>query len=861
MQLTRPEGDLEASDGPGVSPAPDEQTTRARLGIPEDAERVLLLTESSHWDPNWMLTSEQYFRLGVRHTLDRVLDELTREPRRVWSADCVFFLAMYWDRRPDRREKIASLVNEGRIRLTTSGVTTQDTLLPLTESILRDFLIGQEWLRSRGMHQESSLAYFPDSFGHSPALPTLVRSAGFDRVMVTRIDGAYFVGTDWELPGRFPRTGSSAQKLTEAGSSDFLWRDRSGAEVLTHWHPFTYGQGDLLASAGLIRYMSAGIAIPARSEGRVAGRIEKYAKQHRPLSRTPYALCPIGLDFVDPIRDLWSLIDRYNQRRYPDTGIWVTNAGADDYFDLIDGYREDLPVIEMDPNPYWTGFYASRPELKRSHRLLVEELLATEAEAVAAGPAIAQRCSAALAEPWWVAATANHHDFVTGTSPDRVVRREQEPWLRTALEGARRAGFAVSDRGVLDVSADAEERPARETSRPTGVPEAVGASVDTMPGAGAASVWVEQIGALWRVDTGRIEATIDPSRGGCITSLTVDGTTVPGGLSGELIAYADSGGLWRMGNEYRGGHLRVVDRSSLHPARVTTRPGDDGSLVVVIESELDGIGTERRLWFRPGDDSIHLTTTCAAGERRTVTLAVHAGRALEGLQMDQPGGVVSRPVQRHFDPTFWPVSTWMCAEPPSTGSLLGGWSLWVDMTRAVAARPDGTMEVVVARNATKEKAWGVIPILACPARGHEPGETIAEVMLSWFCTGSIPDRRAKGWTVPGDHARQRLAAAVAQVVTVEPFDAGDPPPPVEIVAMKPATRGDGIVLRLVDTSGAGHLKCRLLAGAIEAAAICDVRERDTEPLHPHPEGAGSVVRLDRAAGIASVRLVPAMATA
>ncbi len=115
-----------------------------------------MLAESSHWDPNWMLTSEQYFRRGVRRTLDLVLDELDRDERRVWSADCVFFLAMYWDRRPDRRERLAAAVNSGRLRLTISGVTTQDTLLPSTESVVRDFLIGQEWLRARGMHQERS---------------------------------------------------------------------------------------------------------------------------------------------------------------------------------------------------------------------------------------------------------------------------------------------------------------------------------------------------------------------------------------------------------------------------------------------------------------------------------------------------------------------------------------------------------------------------------------------------------------------------------------------------------------------------------------------------------------------------------
>lgn len=39
----------------------NEKILRQRLGISNDAERVLIFAESSHWDPNWVWTSEQYF--------------------------------------------------------------------------------------------------------------------------------------------------------------------------------------------------------------------------------------------------------------------------------------------------------------------------------------------------------------------------------------------------------------------------------------------------------------------------------------------------------------------------------------------------------------------------------------------------------------------------------------------------------------------------------------------------------------------------------------------------------------------------------------------------------------------------------
>ena len=187
-----------------------EKTLRRRLGVPDDAQHVLILSESSHWDPNWMLTSEGYYDRFVQENLDQAIAELEREPRRVYSIECMFFLRMYWERNPGQRDKVRDLVNQGRFRLTNSGVTTADTLLPSTEALLRDFLIGQEWLRVNGMQQEPKLAYFTDSFGCSPALPSLLHAAGFDRTAITRIDGMYFMGCDLESSKRFPRPGSSA---------------------------------------------------------------------------------------------------------------------------------------------------------------------------------------------------------------------------------------------------------------------------------------------------------------------------------------------------------------------------------------------------------------------------------------------------------------------------------------------------------------------------------------------------------------------------------------------------------------------------------------------------------------------------
>ena len=129
-----------------LSPVPEQQLRR-RLGIPDDAQHVLIFTESSHWDPNWLRTSEEYYAGFVRSNLSEALKELEYNHRRIYSIECIFFLRLYWDRNPSEQEKIRDLVNSGRLRLTGSGVTTADTLLPDAEAILRDLLIGQAKVR------------------------------------------------------------------------------------------------------------------------------------------------------------------------------------------------------------------------------------------------------------------------------------------------------------------------------------------------------------------------------------------------------------------------------------------------------------------------------------------------------------------------------------------------------------------------------------------------------------------------------------------------------------------------------------------------------------------------------------------
>jgi hypothetical protein len=793
---------------------------RRKLGIPPDAGRVIVFPESSHWDPNWRFTSGTYFKWLVRRNLDKALDELQQEPNRIYSVECMFFLRMYWDNCPEKRETIVKLVNEGRLRLTNSGITTADTMIPRTEALLRDFLLGQEWLRKNGMTQEPRLAYFPDSFGHSPALPSLLRAAGFDMAAITRIDGMFFPGSDIELRRHFPRPGSSADMLlNKERTLDFVWRGQDGSEVLCHWNAFTYGQGDMLAYRGIARVYIFPTAFPARSDRNIAGKINSYVSRLAPCSRTPYLCCPIGSDFVGPISKLVALLERYNRIHYPSTGIWALNAGLDDYLALIDCHRESLPLLDFDPNPYWMGFYSSRPTLKSRCHKAVDWLCLAEGTALLPRNRGAEKTiEAELEDAWWHTAASNHHDFITGTSPDSTVDKEQVPWLEEAAATAKAAIAKMMGNQASTSYVKAGALP--EYSREDGIVE---------------------VRAKYYI------LKLDEAAGGCIVSAWRPDTQRPllAGPSNDLVSYKDRGGLWRMGHEFKGGMFKEAAMTSNRSTQLDIRE-HDGGLELSCVVDLDGHAVSRCMLFKNDSPVIQMSAEGRAADRRTVCVRFDTGLSPAELAMDVPGGVVVRPLKKGYDPTFWPAQRFVHVRDRASDN---GLAVLLALPGAVSCNAGGQLEVVTLRNAPREKMYGLIPIPAMPATGHERSSYRLEYALLFTESGGWRENSID--VLPmiqsplADDDMAPIRSLVKDIVTADRDD-------VTVTAIKPASRGHGIIVRLLTYANhSTKVKLTMRDRAVVDAYLCDARERDLGRL----EVSDGIVRMIMPGNIATVRLI------
>ena len=786
--------------------SPDESGLRGKLGIPPEASRVLVFGETSHWDPNWLHTTEEYYQLCIPRIFERALLELEQEPRRVFSLESLFFLRRHWQSNPAQRERLRSLVNQSRLRLTGTGITTPDTVLPDTEAILRDYADGQRWLKDNGMSVEPRLAYLPDDFGHSPALPTLLTALGFDMAAITRIDGMYFVGSDYRRKSAFPLPGSSAELLAkQLKTADFVWRGPDGSQVLCHWNAFSYFQGDLLAHIGVVRWMDHIFGFPWRTEAHVARRIHRYVRDLAPLARTPYLFCPIGGDFNGPIAGLVELLDRYNRTRYNTSGVWALNAGLDDYLTLVACHRSALPVLSLDPNPYWMGFYASRPEAKRRAKRIVRKLVIAEKLTVLpalAGPSsskggirVESEIAGDLRAAWDLAVLSNHHDFITGTSPDRIWLQEQQPWLAQA-EG-------LADRALARIRAIRPPAPRFPAS--------------PLPAFNLDAGTLVAETDMYRVELGE-------QQGGAITSFRLTGSVqeLLSGPANDLVSYRDSGGLWRLGHEFFGGTFVEQSRASQAPARIRVN-ARDGVLEVRVDSEFDERPFVRWLWLRKNSPVLRMRLEGSALRGRTITCRFPTRLISPALTMDVPGGIVERPAHKLFRPTFWPARSFahLCDQRSDVGlaAFLGG-------PAAIASDGAGALEWIALRYAPRETAFHFLPILAHPASGTDPHQGQLDYAV-WFTPGG--DARSNRLPF---HVRRALRAALFgphepdlddlanSVMLVDRDD-------VQVSALKPAFQGHAVVARLASYARAAvEVRLSCPSRPIRSATLCDARERE-----------------------------------
>ncbi|TDD72844.1 alpha-mannosidase [Actinomadura rubrisoli] len=216
----------------------------------------MVVVPHTHWDREWYLPFQR-FRLRLVSLLDGVVQRMEDDPRWRFTLDGqMAAVDDYLEIRPERRERVAALVREGRLAVGPWQIL-HDEFLCSGENIVRNLELGLR--RAEELGAAMMVGYLPDQFGHCAQTPQILRLAGIEHACVwrgvpARVQAHAFA---WEAPdGTAVRTqylpeggyGNAASMFEEVGGASPLADRAAGfAARMGRWYP---RGGPLLAMYG-----------------------------------------------------------------------------------------------------------------------------------------------------------------------------------------------------------------------------------------------------------------------------------------------------------------------------------------------------------------------------------------------------------------------------------------------------------------------------------------------------------------------------------------------------------------------------------------------------------------------------------
>ncbi|XP_042526495.1 lysosomal alpha-mannosidase isoform X3 [Dipodomys spectabilis] len=400
--------------------------------VKPDMLNVHLLAHT-HDDVGWLKTVDQYFygirndvqHAGVQYILDSVLSALAAEPSRRFVYVEMAFFSRWWRQQTNAtQETVRDLVRQGRLEFANGGWVMNDEAATHYGAIVDQMTLGLRFLEDTfGSDGRPRVAWHIDPFGHSREQASLFAQMGFD--------GFFFGRLDYQ------------DKQVRKGKLEMeqLWRGSSSlkppmADLFTGVLPNGYNPPDnlcwdiLCADAPVVEDPQS----PEYNADKLVHYFLKLAKTQGQYYRTKHTVMTMGSDFQYENANLWfknldKLIRLVNEQQVngsrvhvlystPACYLWELNKAnltwsvkEDDFFPYADG-----------PHMFWTGYFSSRPALKRYERLsynflqVCNRLEALAGPAAAAGP-YGAGSSAPLQEAM---AVLQHHDAVSGTAKQHV---------------------------------------------------------------------------------------------------------------------------------------------------------------------------------------------------------------------------------------------------------------------------------------------------------------------------------------------------------------------------------------------------------------------------------------------------------
>ncbi|MFB4281242.1 MULTISPECIES: glycoside hydrolase family 38 N-terminal domain-containing protein [unclassified Nonomuraea] len=354
--------------------------------------KEIVVVPHTHWDREWY-EPFQRFRLRLVALLDEVLDTMEREPAYHFTLDgqlaCV---DDYLEVRPENRDRVAALVESGRLAVGPWQILL-DEFLCSGENIIRNLELGMD--RADKLGGAMPVGYLPDMFGHTAQMPQILRKAGLLHACVYR--------------------GVPSSVTTDA----FAWVAPDGTALRTQYLPAGgYGNGAHLF------YDAQGL------EERAAAFVKTMREWHGPEGSL---LAMYGTDHSAPVRGLPEMVTAIGARMDTLSGYIGAYSGEVDGLPEVHGELRSHARANILP-----GVISVRAHVKQAMGR-AERMVERYAEPLAAlwGDKWPGRF---LDMAWWRLVDASGHDSVTGCGVDETAQQ-----VAARIAEAEQLGQAVRD--------------------------------------------------------------------------------------------------------------------------------------------------------------------------------------------------------------------------------------------------------------------------------------------------------------------------------------------------------------------------------------------------------------------------------
>lgn len=385
----------------------------------------------THDDVGWLKTVDQYFygsksdiqNAGVQYILDTVIGSLRKDKNRRFIYVETAFFWKWWIKQHDIvKARVRKLVNNGQLEFISGGWSMNDEAATHYHSIIDQMTWGLRKLNDTfGECGRPRIGWQIDPFGHSKEMANIFAQLGFDALLLGRID---YQDKAYRWKTRTP---------------EVVWRASSSlgesSDIFTGVMYNVYGPPpgfcfDILCGDEPI------IDDKKSFEYNVNRRVDEfleYATNASKVYTTNNIIITMGEDFNYQDAEAWfinldKLILYANARQVNGSKFNLLYSTPSCYVKAIHDEtannkswllkNDDFFPYASDPHAYWTGYFTSRPAIKRFERYGNNFLQVCKQLYALADLGPEDRIDLnALREAMGV---MQHHDAVTGTEKQHV---------------------------------------------------------------------------------------------------------------------------------------------------------------------------------------------------------------------------------------------------------------------------------------------------------------------------------------------------------------------------------------------------------------------------------------------------------